>query len=65
MSKLIYNQNEGMGSFHWETKAHVSQGNKEVSFSQIWFEDSKVISAQNVVMCVDELREILRRIDRP
>ena len=53
-----------MGSFHWETKAFTSEGNKEVSFIQTWFDDTKILSKQSVIMTTDELREILNRIDR-
>ena len=64
MGPLIYKCDEGMGSFHWETKAFTSEGNKEVSFIQTWFDDTKILSKQSVIMTTDELREILNRIDR-
>ena len=53
-----------MGSFHWETKAFISEGNKEVSFIQTWFDDTKVISKQSVIMTTNELRDIIRRIEK-
>jgi len=64
MGRLIYKCDESMGSFHWETKAYTSEGNKEVSFVQTWFDGTKVISKQSVIMTVDELRNIIRRIDK-
>ena len=53
-----------MGSFHWETKAFISEGNKEVSFIQTWFDDTKVISKQSVIMTTNELRDIISRIEK-
>ena len=64
MGRLIYKCDESMGSFHWETKAYISEGKKEVSFVQTWFDETKVISKQSVIMTVDELRDIIRRIDK-
>ena len=64
MGRLIYKCDESMGSFHWETKAFVSEGKKEMSITQTWFEDTKVISKQNVMMTTDELRDIIGRIDK-
>ena len=64
MGRLIYKCDESMGSFHWETKAYTSVGNKEVSFIQTWFDETKVISKQSVIMTVDELRDTIRRIDK-
>lgn len=53
-----------MGNFHWETKAFVSEEKKEMSITQTWFEDTKVISKHNVMMTTDELRDIISRIDK-
>ena len=64
MGRLIYKCDESMGSFHWETKAFISDGGREVSFVQTWFDDTKVISKQSVIMTTDELRNIIRRIDK-
>ena len=64
MGRLIYKCDESMGSFHWETKAFISEGKKEMSITQTWFEDTKVISKQNVMMTTDELRDIIGRIDK-
>ena len=60
---IIFKCAENMGSFHWETTVHLSQGEAEVSFMQTWFDDSKVLSKQNVILTVDELRDIMRRIE--
>ena len=64
MGRLIYKCDEGMGSFHWETKAFISEGNKEVSFVQTLIDETKVLSKQSVIMTTDELRDIIGRIDR-
>ena len=64
MGRLIYKCDESMGSFHWETKAFISEGNVEVSFIQTWFDDTKVISKQSVIMTTDELRDIISRIEK-
>ena len=64
MGRLIYKCDESMGSFHWETKAYTSEGEKEVSFVQTWFDETKVISKQSVIMTTDELRNIIGRIDK-
>jgi hypothetical protein len=64
MGQLIYKCDESMGSFHWETTAYVSEGKKEVSFIQTWFDGTKVISKQSVIMTVDELRDIMCRVDK-
>ena len=64
MGRLIYKCDESMGSFHWETKAYASEENKEISFVQTWFDDTKIISKQSVIMTVDELRDVIRRIDK-
>ena len=64
MGRLIYKCDESMGSFHWETMAFISEGNKEVSFVQTWFDETKIISKQSVIMTTDELRNIIRRIDK-
>ena len=60
---IIFKCAENMGSFHWETTAYLSQGSREVSFMQTWFDDTKVLSKQNVILTVDELRDIMRRVD--
>ena len=64
MGRLIYKCDEGMGSFHWETKAFISEGNVEVSFIQTWFDNTKVISKQSVIMTTNELRDIISRIEK-
>ena len=64
MGRLIYKCDESMGSFHWETKAYISEGEKEVSFVQTCFDETKVISKQSVIMTTDELRNIIGRIDK-
>ena len=64
MGRLIYKCDESMGSFHWETKAFISEGNKEVSFIQTRFDDTKVISKQSVIMTTNELRDIISRIEK-
>ena len=64
MGRQIYQCDESMGNFHWETRAFVSEEKKEVSITQTWFDDTKVISKQNVMMMTDELRDIISRIDK-
>lgn len=63
MSRLIYTCHESMGKFFWDTKVYVSQGNKEVSFIQTWFDDNKILSKQNVIMTSKELTKIVESIE--
>ena len=63
MSTLIYTCHESMGDFFWDTKVYVSQGNKEVSFIQTWFDDNKILSKQNVIMTTEELRKVIKSIE--
>ena len=59
---LIYKCDESMGEFHWETKAYVSTGGKEVSIIQTWFEDTEIISKQTVVLLSDEFKNISKKL---
>ena len=63
MSKLIYTCHESMGAFFWDTKVYASQGGKEVSFIQTWFDDNKILSKQNVIMTAEELRKVIKSIE--
>jgi len=58
MGKLIYKCDESMGSYHWETKAYVSNCGKEVSVVQTWFDDTKVVAKNNVLMLSSEFTKI-------
>ena len=52
-----------MGKFFWDTKVYVSQGSKEVSFIQTWFDNNKILSKQNVIMTSKELTKIVESIE--
>ncbi len=62
MSSLVYKCDESMGSFHWETRAYTSNDKKEVSLVQTWFDETKVISKQSVVLMYDELENIIEAV---
>ena len=51
-----------MGSFHWETRAYMSNDKKEISLIQTWFDETKVISKQNVMLVSSELENIAKAI---
>ena len=62
MSRLVYRCDESMGSFHWETRAYMSNDKKEISLIQTWFDETKVISKQNVMLVSSELENIAKAI---
>lgn len=62
MSLLVYKCDESMGSFHWETRAYISNDKKEVSLVQTWFDETKIISKHNVMLVSSELENIIKAI---
>ena len=62
MSRLVYRCDESMGSFNWETRAYMSNDKKEISLVQTWFDETKVISKQNVMLVSSELENIAKAI---
>ena len=62
MSMLVYKCDESMGSFHWEPSAYMSNDKREVSLVQTWFDETKVISKQNVMLVSSELENIAKAI---
>ena len=62
MRMLVYRCDESMCSFHWETRAYMSNDKKEISLVQTWFDETKVISKQNVMLVSSELENIAKAI---
>ena len=62
VSRLIYKSNESMGTFHWETSFYASESEKEISITQTWFDDTKILLKSNVIVTKEELEGVLRRI---
>tara|TARA_R110000824_G_scaffold51509_2_gene143661 strand:- start:4949 stop:5149 length:201 start_codon:yes stop_codon:yes gene_type:complete len=62
MSHLVYQKDEKMGDFFWETRVHKSDDGSELSLSQTWFDGTTVTSKHNIVLMTEELEMILTRI---
>jgi hypothetical protein len=56
---IIYQKDEKMGDFFWETRVHKSSDGSELSLSQTWFDGTTVTSKHNIVLMTEELETIL------
>lgn len=65
MSRLIYHSDENMGNFHWETSFYASDANKEISITQTWFDNTKILLKSNVIVTKDEIENVIRRLNSP
>ncbi len=63
MSKLILKSNESMGDYHWETAFYASESKSEISITQTWFDDTKILLRSNVIVTKDEIESVLRRLN--
>ena len=63
MSRLIYQSDENMGKFHWETSFYASDSNKELSITQTWFDNTKILLKSNVIVTKDEIENVIRRLN--
>tara|TARA_R100000008_G_C3534965_1_gene141456 strand:+ start:698 stop:856 length:159 start_codon:yes stop_codon:yes gene_type:complete len=52
-----------MGTFHWETSFYASDSKKEISVTQTWFDDTKILLKSNVIVTKDEIEGVLRRLN--
>ena len=61
---LIFKRSERMGKeFFWETTAHHNMGG-EIGLTQIWYDGDELVSRNNVIMMVEELKEILTQVEK-
>jgi len=52
-----------MGDYHWETAFYASESKSEISITQTWFDDTKILLRSNVIVTKDEIESVLRRLN--